>query len=89
MKLYSHQGGIVYGDCIHLSKDEKATLNGYDRPEDDRKYSRFLFEKCFTDGFFQRKTAEGNSSVQELIRAIESTNQYFIANGEYLCQSFF
>lgn len=54
---------------------------------DDRKYIKLLFDKCFTDIFFQTKHAEGFGAAA-CLKAIESTRMYFVAKGNLYGVSF-
>lgn len=65
---------------MFFSKDEDDFLKGLDQPENDRKYAKNLLEKCFTESYFFAKSSEG-CSVATTLKAIESSNLYFVAKG--------
>lgn len=59
-------------------------LKTLDGPENDRKYVKTIFEKCFTEAFFKSKWEEGCDTAAT-IKAIQSTVEYFIMNGNSMC----
>lgn len=77
------QDRVIYGEFLIFSKEEDEYLNSLDKPENDRKYAKELFEKCFTAAYFQAKLEEG-CDIPTTVKCIQTTNEYFVANRNWL-----